>query len=120
MSTLAKISGVIIFIFGVLVLLVGIVVGVVSLFQGGAVFNRLPLTPQTPFLGPAQALSGFGLITGLGIFLYGLMVITFGEVIYLVGDIAHNTQETKRILVNWLRRPEAPAATGPTQSTGQS
>ena len=120
MSTLAKITGIIIFIIGVLVLLAGIVVGVVGLFQGGAVLNRFPLTPETPFLGPVQAFSGFGLVAGFGIFLYGLGVITFGEVIYLVGDIARNTQETKRILVNWLRRPEPPAATGPTQTTGQS
>ncbi len=120
MSTLAKITGVFIFIIGILLVLAGIVVGVMGLFRGGIVFNRLPLAPGSPFLGPAQAFSGFGLFAGLGIFLYGLVVITFGEVTYLVGDIARNTQETKRILVNWLRRPEAPAITGPTQSTGQT
>ncbi len=120
MSTLAKITGIIIFLIGVLVVLAGIVVAVVGLFQGGAAFNRLPLVPGTPFIGPAQTLTGFGLFAGLGIFLYGLFVVIFGEVIYLVGDIARNTQETKRILANWLRRPETPAAAGPIQPTGQS
>ncbi len=116
MSTLAKITGVVIFIIGILIVLAGIVVGVVGLFRGGLIANQMPFTPGSPFSGPAQAFTGLGLFAGLGVFLYGLMVIIFGEVIYLVGDIARNTQETKNMLTNWLHRP---GATGPTQTAGQ-
>ncbi len=120
MSTLAKITGAIVFIVGILLLLAGIVTGVIGLVRGGIGLGSTPFMPTTPFMGQNLAFTGFGLFAGLAIFLYGLGVITFGEVIYLIGDIAHNTLETKKIMAAWLRRPEAPATTGPSQTAAAS
>jgi hypothetical protein len=119
MSTLAKITGAILFIVGILVLLAGIVVGIVGLVRGGIGSSYTPFMPMTPYLGPNQAITGVGLFAGLAIFLYGLVVITFGEVIYLIGDIARNTQETKKIIAAWLQRPQPSAAPSPSQPTAK-
>ena len=87
MKTIARISGVILIAAGIIVMVLTVIAGV-----GRAL--RLLGTSVIPRLGGTARLgAGTGLILGAAIFLQGLMLSAFGEVTYLVAEIAERLKD---------------------------
>jgi hypothetical protein len=91
MSTLAKITGVIILIIGLVVVLFGVfaaVAGVVTASQAG----------PTSFLTPIMGI-GYSAVVGVSIMFSGVLLAALGEGLYLLAQIESNGREANKLLV---------------------
>jgi hypothetical protein len=83
MKTLAKITAITLIVAGILGMLLAFVVAI-----GGAIgLSNLPAMAR---LGPARLLPAFSFLTGAGIFGQGLLMVAFGEALYLLAGINGN------------------------------
>ena len=88
MKSIAKISAWVLIGVGVL-LIVGslVLVGVGAFRLGGlAMTARVGMNQRMGLNGRPLNFSGLGLLGGAALFIYGLLVATFGEVVYLVAE----------------------------------
>ncbi|MDR3576556.1 MAG: hypothetical protein P4L50_22040 [Anaerolineaceae bacterium] len=88
MRTFARITAVVLMILGVLVILGGLAGGVAGLIRAG-----MQTSGAVPRLGAARtALPGLGLFVMIFSIIQGLLLVAFGEMIFLLTDVVHNTR----------------------------